>query len=147
MNTNPCMEVDMRAAVLGALDRRGAVQDDRAAGGLGLQNQTIYGKPAIAAGGKKKRKPRKKKAKKVDKEQVKEIAGDVGEVLEEAKEGLGKKKAGRKRKVKNAARSAGAKKAAASNPWIAHLKKYHAAHPGKSYKQNMKDAKASYKKK
>lgn len=37
-------------------------------------------------------------------------------------------------------------KAAKANPWIAHLKKFHAAHPKLTYAEAMKKAKATYKK-
>lgn len=42
-----------------------------------------------------------------------------------------------------AAKSGGARKA---NPWVVHVKAYRQSHPDKSYKQAMKEAKATYKK-
>lgn len=141
MNSNPCMEVDMREAVKSALQRRGRVEDRVAAGGVGLMDQSIYGQPAIAAGAsgaaKKKRAPRKKKV-------VVEVKPIEAEVAKPAEEVVAVVAAGKKKSRKG---TAGAKAGAAKNPWISHLKAFSKAHPDMKYKDAMKAAKATYKSK
>ena len=51
---------------------------------------------------------------------------------------------GRKKKPKSQARSGAAKKRAATNPWLAHVKKVRAENPGVAYKDILKMAKSSY---
>ena len=47
-------------------------------------------------------------------------------------------------KKKSVNRKKSGKKAASTNPWILHVKQYQQDHPGLSYKEAMKKARASY---
>lgn len=136
INTNPNMDVNLAPAISAALHKRGRVEDNQ---GAGLQDQSIYGQPVIAAGapagGKKPRKPRAKKAA--------PAAEPVAAVVEvKAVEGEAKPK----RKGGNAKGSAAAKGAAAKNPWLQHVKKVKGDNPKLSLKEVMLKAKESYKK-
>lgn len=142
INTNPCVNVNMEPAILEALKRRGHEQDR---GGAGLQNQSIYGQPIVAAGGcdecplaakpKRKRGPRKAKAVAAEPEAIKV------EIEAEAVEGEGKK-----RRKKGRGKGTAAQKAAAGgNKWLQHLAAYRKAHPEVKGIAVAKAAKASYK--
>lgn len=141
INTNPNMDVNLAPAISDVLRRRGQREDAVDAGfGNGLQDQSIYGQPVIAAGapagGKRKRAPRKKKAVVA----AVEPAAEVAEVKVEI-EAEGGKKCKKSRKG-----TAAAKGAAAKNPWLQHMAKVRKENPGLKPTEVAKKAKESYKK-
>lgn len=142
INTNPNMDVNMTVPILNTLHKRGALLDNRMAGGNGLQSQSIYGQPVIAAGGaaKKKRGPRKKKEVKPEIVEAKlEIEAKTDQPVAEVLGG----KCKRKRKAKVAKVEGAAKK---PNAWMAHLAAFRKAHPEVKPMQASKEAAKTYKK-